>query len=74
MTSGSVQGGAIRRTLANPNPAQPETEGLLERIDAEIANPSVRFGGIVQRVTLQGAERGRTLRPRTRFWTIGSDF
>jgi hypothetical protein len=25
----------------------PETKALLERIDAEIANPSVRFGGIV---------------------------
>jgi hypothetical protein len=57
-----------------PTRLKPETEGLLERIDAEIANPSVRFGGIVQRVTLQGAERSRTLRPRTRFWTIGSDF
>lgn len=33
----------------------PETEKLLERIDAEIAEPSVRFGGIVQRLTIQGA-------------------
>jgi hypothetical protein len=31
-----------------PTRLKPETEGLLERIDAEIANPSVRFGGIVR--------------------------
>jgi hypothetical protein len=36
----------------------PETKDLLERIDAEIANPSVRFGGIVQRVTMGGAIAG----------------
>jgi hypothetical protein len=33
----------------------PEAKKLLERIDAEIADPSVRHGGIVHGVALQGA-------------------
>ena len=33
----------------------PETKKLLELVDAEIAEPSVRLGGVVHRVALQGS-------------------
>jgi hypothetical protein len=55
----ALQGGLEGMTSALVSELIPETKKLLERIDTEIANPSVRFGAIVQRVGIQSSVAAR---------------